>query len=187
MSDSDITREIPEMPDIQYKSYGVTYDGQQDNNFLGRNYFQVEIPRIPNFGRFVQSVTLPQFSFSELTQPTTLGLAPAFPGSGYEFSPLIIGFGIDERFLGYQELFRWMESMAFLTDTTNLPRESHTSDITLSIKNSAYNEKVRIVFVDAFPTVISPLEFTSLEPSSSPLLGSVTFNYSNFEIVQIGV
>ena len=187
MPDYDISREFPELPDIQYKSYGVTYDGLQENNFLGRNYFQLEIPRIPNFGRFVQSVTLPQFSFSQLEQPTTLGLAPAFPGSGYEFAPLVIGFGIDERFLSYQELFRWMESMAFLTDTHSIPQEAQVSDIILSIKNSAYNEKVKVIFKDAFPLTLSSLEFTSLEPSASPLIGSVTFSYSNFDIVQSGV
>lgn len=180
-----LPRRYPEVPDVEYRSYGVTYDGTQDNNFLNRNYFKLNLPRIPNFERFVQSVTLPQFSFSELNQPTTLGLAPAFPGSEYQFSPLLIGYAVDERFLNYQELFRWMESMAFLTNERSLDRKSFTSDITLSIMNSAYRESHRLVFIDAFPLVLSPLEFTSLEPITAPILGTVTFGYSHFELQEV--
>jgi len=183
-----LPRRYKDVPDIEYRSYGVTYDGTQDNNFLNRNYFQLSIPRIPNFERFVQSVTVPQFSFSELTQPTTLGLAPAFPGSGYEFSPLVIGYAVDERFLNYQELYRWMESMAFLTNERSLNnRRESTSDITLSIKNSAYRETHRLVFVDAFPLILSPIEFTSLEPITAPITGTVTFGYSHFELHEVEV
>lgn len=172
------------IPDIDYRSYGVTYSGQ-DDNLMNRNYFRFTIQRIPNFERFVRSVMVPTFRFGELIQPTTLSKDIKLAGGSYEFQPLIVGFVLDERFLSYLELYKWMTSIGMFKTASTIEREAYTSDATLMITNSAYVPQYRMVFKGLYPIALGELDFTSAEPISSPLITSVTFNYTNFEIYNI--
>tara|TARA_R100000951_G_scaffold57143_1_gene48020 strand:- start:36109 stop:36684 length:576 start_codon:yes stop_codon:yes gene_type:complete len=173
--------ETSSIPDITYRSYGVTADGQ-DDNLLNRNYFKFTIQRIPNFERFVRSVMVPSFRFGQLTQPTTLNLDIKLAGGSFVFEPLQVGFAVDERFLTYAELYKWMTSIGMFTEERTIEKRSFTSDATLLVTNSSYIPKYRIVFKDVYPIALGELDFTSAEPISSALLSQVTFNYTNFEI-----
>lgn len=173
--------ETAAIPDISYRSYGVTADGQ-DDNLLNRNYFRFTIQRIPNFERFVRSVLVPTFRFGELIQPTTLNIDIKLAGGSFQFLPLQIGYAVDERFLSYAELYKWITSIGMFNDPTTIEKEAYTSDATLFITNSAYVPQYRIVFKGLYPIALGDLDFTSAEPISSPMLSTVTFNYSKFEI-----
>ena len=169
------------VPDINYRSYGVTYDGQ-DDNLMNRNYFRFTIQRIPNFERFVRGVICPPFRFGEIIQPTTLNIDIRRPGGSFIFEPLQIDYAVDERFLSYLELFKWITSIGMIEDPITIPKENYTSDATLFITNSAYVPTFRVVFKDLYPISLGELDFTSAEPISGPLLTRVVFNYTKFEI-----
>lgn len=169
------------IPDIDYRSYGVTYNGE-DDNLMNRNYFRFTIQRVPNFERFVRSVLMPPIRFGELIQPTTLSTDLRIPGGSYEFSPLQIGFNVDERFLSYLEIYKWFTSIGMYKEASTIDRKAYTSDATLIVTNSAYQPKYKVVFKGLYPVAIGELDFTSAEPISSPLQSSVTFNFSYIEI-----
>ena len=180
------TASIYNVPDITYRSYGVSSGGTaglgQDDNLLNRNYFRFTIQRIPNFERFVRSVMVPPFRFGEIIQPTTLNIDIKIAGGSFTFLPLQVGYVVDERFLSYIELYKWMSSLGMLENQTTIEKSAWTSDATLLITNSAYNPQYRIVFKDLYPIALGELDFTSAEPISSPLISNVTFNYTRFEI-----
>ena len=169
------------VPDITYRSYGVTYDGQ-DDNLMNRNYFRFTLQRIPNFERFVRSATLPPFRFGEVIQPTTLGIDIRRPGGSYVFEPLRVDFAVDERFLSYLELFKWITSIGMFDEEQTIEKEAYTSSASLLITNSAYKTKYRAVFEGLYPIQLGELDFTSAEPIAGPLVSSVIFNYTRFQI-----
>tara|TARA_R110000824_G_scaffold206099_1_gene391060 strand:+ start:151 stop:735 length:585 start_codon:yes stop_codon:yes gene_type:complete len=178
--------ETASIPDITYRSYGLTAGGtgglDQDDNLLNRNYFRFTIQRIPNFERFVRSVLVPPFRFGELVQPTTLNLDIKLAGGSFSFLPLQVGFVLDERFYTYIEIYKWMTSIGMFDEPHTIEREAYTSDATLLVTNSAYIPQYRIVFKDLYPIALGELDFTSAEPISSPVISNVTFNYTKFEI-----
>jgi len=125
---------------------------------------------------------MPPFRFGELVQPTTLSTDLRIPGGSYVFSPLQVGFVVDERFLSYLELYKWITSIGMYKEASTIDKRAYTSDATLVVTNSAYQPKYRVVFKQLYPVALGELDFTSAEPISSPLQSSVTFNYSYIEI-----
>ena len=170
------------IPDWLLRSSGISTDGSFDNNFLGRNYFVFTITRIPNFERFVKTVTVPQFSFGELIQATTLNTDIRYPGGRTEFQPLQVTYGVDERFFTYMELYKWIQNISKIREPHVVQEEAQTADATLLILNSAYQAHKRITFKRIYPISLGPLEFSVEEPNSRPVIGTATFNYTYFEV-----
>jgi len=174
---------LNDIPDITYQSYGVTYDGE-DDNLLNRNYFRFIVPRIPNFERFVRGVIVPPFRFGEYIQPTTLDIDIRIPGGSFVFQPLQVQFAVDERFLTYLELFKWMTSIGGYENNADIiPYKSQTSNASLLITNSAYKPQYQMIFKGLYPIQLGELDMTSAEPSSTAVITSVSFNFTNIEIL----
>lgn len=170
------------IPDWVLRSAGISTDGSFDNNFLNKNYFVFTLTRIPNFERFVKEVTVPQMSYGELIQATTLNTDIKYPGGQMRFEPLTIRYAVDERFFTYKELYKWIENISKIRSPHVIQEEAQTSDATLLILNSAYQAHQRITFKKLYPISLGPLEFSVEEPNSRPVIGSVTFNYTYFEV-----
>jgi len=170
------------IPDWVLRSAGISTDGSFDNNFLNKNYFVFTLTRIPNFERFVKEVTVPQMSYGELIQATTLNTDIKYPGGQMRFEPLTIRYAVDERFFTYKELYKWIQNISKIRSPHVVQEEAQTSDATLLILNSAYQAHQRITFKKLYPISLGPLEFSVEEPNSRPVIGSVTFNYTYFEV-----
>lgn len=182
-----MTQNINAIPvqDYIFQSSGISTDGSFDNNLLGRNYFQFAITRIPNFQRFVRSVTVPTITYAEIPQLTQLNTNIKYPGGELKFEPLSIEYVVDERFFTYMELYGWLETISKISDNSIIGPNLQTSDASLLIMNSAYRAQKKITFKGLYPISLGPLEFTSIEPSSGPIVASATFNYTYFEVEEL--
>lgn len=156
------------------------------NNYLGVNYFQLEITRTPTVTYFCQTANLPSLTLTPAEQPSTLGLRPKWIGGQYAYEDLQVSFIVDEDMKNWMEVYRWMEEIGNLDNMDNVIAEKQTmdffSDITLLVTNSAYKPKYRVQFKKAFPIAISGINFNTASMDTEPILATATFTYDYYTI-----
>lgn len=155
-------------------------------NILGDNNFHFEIHELPTVSLFAQNFSIPG---------TTLGRAPVptsnvdynVPGEKMEYEDLVITFMVDEYLKNYIEVFLWMSYLGFPESTNQFKKlkegktpYTETSDIILTTTTNKFNPNKEIVFIDCFPTDLSPIDFTNTDTTVSPVQCTVTFDYSYF-------
>tara|TARA_B110000285_G_C15130617_1_gene623306 strand:+ start:796 stop:1251 length:456 start_codon:yes stop_codon:yes gene_type:complete len=96
-----------------------------------------------------------------------------------QFGAFEISYLIDEDLLNYKEIFDWIKSNV----EDNHTATNHTRDLTLTIMNSANNVTKQIIFVDAYPTMISSLPFDITTTDVEYLTAVVSFKYSYYQFV----
>ena len=96
-----------------------------------------------------------------------------------QFGAFEISYLIDEDLLNYKEIFDWIKNNVEDNHTVT----NHTRDLTLTIMNSANNVTKQIIFVDAYPTMISSLPFDITTTDVEYLTAVVSFKYSYYQFV----
>ena len=82
-------------------------------NLLSNVSFNMAIAKFPNVDFYVQSVTLPGVTLSEIQVPTGPFRVPYKEVSGSaQFEPLSVTFMIDEDMNNYFELWNWVQIVA---------------------------------------------------------------------------
>ena len=97
-------------------------------------------------------------------------------GDRIAFGDLAIRFNITEDMENYIEMFNWMHNIIN-------KGEKFKSDATLAILSSHNNVSKRIKFKGIFPTSLDSLDFNAQNPTVEYLQATVTFAYTNFEIL----
>ena len=145
-------------------------------NFLSPVGFQLVIDRAKygNIEYFCTGVTLPSIELSEVALPYR-GVNHGVSGDRLNFSELSITFNVTEDMDNYIETFNWMHDSIKQGDTTQ--------DAELLILNSHNNVSKKIKFNGIFPTSLDSLEFNSQNESLEYLQATVSFKYTNFEIL----
>ena len=89
----------------------VTNPASTDNpNLLSNVSFNMDISKFPGMNFYVQSVTLPGVSLSEIIIPTGLPRIPYKEVSGSaQFEPLSVTFLVDEDMNNYFEIWNWVQ------------------------------------------------------------------------------
>lgn len=148
-----------------------------NKNFLSPVGFQFAIDRqkYANIEYFCTGVTLPSVTLSEAPLPYR-GVNHSMAGDRLEFSDLTITFNVTEDMENYVETFNWMHNCI----NSN---EDFAEDAELLILNSHNNVSKRIKFKGVFPTSVDSLDFNTQNPTVEYLQATVTFAYTNFEIV----
>lgn len=155
-------------------------------NIIGDNNFHFEIRELPTVSLFAQNFSIPGTTLGRAAVPTPL-VDYNVPGDKMEFEDLVITFMVDEFLKNYIEVFNWMSALGFPENTDqfralkegNTPYKE-TSDIILTVTTNKFNPNKEIVFVDAFPTDLSSIDFTNVDVTVSPAQCTVTFDYSYF-------
>ena len=173
----------PGMPDITLARSGRIPD---TNNYLGVNYFQLEITRTPTVTYFCQTANLPSLTLTPVEQPGTLGVRPKWIGGQYAYEDLQVSFLVDEDMRNWMEVYRWMEEIGNLENNDMVIAEKQTmdffSDITLLVTNSSYKPQYRVQFKKAFPIAISGIQFNTASMDTEPILATATFTYDSYTI-----
>ena len=173
----------PGIPDITLARSNRQPD---TNNYLGVNYFQLEITRTPTVTYFCQTANLPSLTLTPVEQPSTLGLRPKWIGCQYAYEDLQVSFLVDEDMRNWLEVYRWMEEIGNLENNDSVIAETQTmdffSDITLLITNSSYKPKYRVQFKKAFPIAISSIQFNTASMDTEPIIATATFTYDSYTI-----
>ena len=166
----------------------MTYDPiiNQNINNINDNNFAFSIKELPMVSLFSQSFSVPGIHLGRATVPTPL-VDYNIPGEKIEFEDLTITFLVDEHILNYIEIFNWMTALGFPQDTDQFKAiELHNtpfnqmSDIIMTITSNKFNPHTSIHFVDCFPIDLSPLDFTNINVTVSPLIATVAFEYSYY-------
>lgn len=111
------------------------------------------------------------------TQPTRQVDIPR-PGSKMVFDPLVVRVQLDNDMKIYQEVYNWIFKNATSED-------EDYRDLTLTIYNMNENPQKAIRYLNAFPTDLGLLSFTSTDQNDTIINLDVTFGYSHFELVSV--
>lgn len=149
-----------------------------NKNFLSPNAFRLSIDsqQFANVEYFCINSPLPSVSATEVPTPFR-NRQGSTPGEKATFSPLDIRYMVSENMENYIELFNWLIDNA----QSNTIQEY---DIILNILNSSNNVNRQIRFVNAYPTMLGPIDFHTQNTDVEYIIGDVSFAYSHFEFIK---
>jgi len=155
-------------------------------NYLSPTSFRVIVPRLPMMTYYVQSVSIPSVVLGYMEIPAYKGLPKQQAPSYLDISDnIIINFNIDEDMKNWQEIYDWMGKVVSTPDNNGSvnPKDSLLyNGIIVLIYNNAKKLKKKFTFNNCFPTNLSSFEMNSGVPSIDPILLTVNFEYSHFEV-----
>jgi len=175
--------------------------------------FRFKCTKLPLVEFFCQTANVPSISLGEATVNTPLYDYP-IPGDKVTYGSLDISFLVDENLNNYKELHDWILGLGFPKDNlqyANLAASSADtfpgstasaaatgtslkqpvseggiySDATLTILNSKNVAKTEIRFQNLYPTTLGGLNYDIQASDVDYLTVSASFNYINYDIVQI--
>jgi hypothetical protein len=160
-------------------------------NFLSPINFKFQLKRAPNLNFFIQKANIPGLSLPRVEVPNPI-LAYPFPGDHLSYDEFQVTFKVDENLQNYLEIHNWIRSLGRLNPSdyatiANNPSYTGTgirSDISLQVLNSVRQPNFEIVFKEAFPIVLSSVEFDVTMEDVNFIEASATFIYLNYEITK---
>ena len=160
-------------------------------NFANPFQFQLSLKRAPSLSYQCTRVKLPDVSMipAKVGSPS---LEVAYVGDHIEYSPIQLGFMVDENFQNWQEILNWMNG---LTDPTydgivytQLENAGKTdpyqiySDISVMQYDSQNNPIIDWVFERCFPIGLGGPTFVSQAPNVKYLEAATIIKYTTFKI-----
>lgn len=170
-----------------------------NRNFLSTTQFKFEIFNSPTVNFFCQSANVPGISLTVAEQSTRYNMIPV-PGDEITYNDLNVKFIVDEDITNYLEIHRWMIYLghpyslhqSYIVENNieasllyNKNAGAIYSDAALTILNSNFIPKYKIIFKDIFPIYISDMVFDSSNLQSDYITADVTFKYMIYDIVSI--
>ena len=175
--------------------------------------FRFKCTKLPLVEYFCQTANVPSISLGEATVTNPLYDYP-IPGDKVTYGSLDISFLVDENLNNYKELHDWISGLGFPKDTRQflnlsqsstdtfpgttsstaatgtsinqpIPEGGTYSDATLTVLNSKNIAKTEIRFQNLYPTSIGSLNYDIQASDVDYLQVSASFNYFNYDIVQI--
>lgn len=165
-----------------------------NQNLAQPTRFAMTMARLPNVTWWCQTIILPGLSMGYAVAPTPF-VDQKVPGDKVQYEPLICSVLLDEDLQAWRECVAWMEALGFPKDFNQYrdraklneilksnPKPQY-SDIQILVYNSNWQPTIRFSFVDAFPTSIPALSYSSADSPESPMQFDVTFDYQWFDVV----
>ena len=175
--------------------------------------FRFKCTKLPLVEFFVQSANIPGINLGSATQTNPLYDIP-LPGDKITYSALDMSFLVDENLNNYKEIHDWILGLGFPSNNqqfqdlqsagadrfpgssrstaatgTSTPQPLNEggiySDAILTVLNSKNIAKTEIRFQNVYPTSLGSLNYDVRQTDIDYLNASVSFNYMNYDIVQI--
>ena len=175
--------------------------------------FRVKMSKLPKVEFFVQTANIPGISLGTATVPTPLYDYPV-PGDTISYQSFDMSFLVDENLSNYKELHDWINGLGFpknhnqfknlqatgadrFPGTTSSTAATGTSiaqpldeggtysDATLTVLNSKNIAVTEIRFRNVYPISLGSLSYDIKASDVDYLQVSSSFNYLNYDIVQI--
>lgn len=162
----------------------------QNTNYLQPTKFLVTFDRIPTVQYFCQVANIPGVSLGQA--PLNYSGADIYaPGNKLTYNQLTLTFTIDEKLIGWQELYNWLRAIASPegTEVRNRLRElqstrnSYYSDGILTVMSALNNPIINIHYINLFPISLSDITFDAKASADEIITADATFvyDYFNFE------
>ena len=165
-----------------------------NKNFLSPTGYKFSIVRAPNVAYNVQRINLPGITLGSAELATPFLTIP-LPGTGITYDTVSVEFKVDEDMTNYLEIFDWMLGLSVgntFGGHKTVPRNSVdtgnnilTSDLNLTIMNSASRGNVSVDFYDAYPVGLSDMNFDSTDTDINYINATVTFRYLQHTITKL--
>lgn len=169
-----------------------------NKSILNKNNFKLLIDKLPTVEYFVQSVSIPGLSFTEVEQGAGIGLNAFFPGDKVSFDNLEVTFLVDEDLENFKEVYDWINAIVPIHDPADfksLTGSQSTKGVFAGINNdlNQYSQITLVTntnknipnkyfrFYDCFPTALSGMELKSGE-SGEAVTCTVTFRFTYYDI-----
>lgn len=158
----------------------------ENTNYLSSNFFQFNLERIPTLSYFVQSANIPMLTSRAINQPAVFGTFPKIPATNFIFDDLQVNFLVDNEMKAWKELYDWMKSLGNMSGYGDQSKHiDKFSSATLLILNSAYKPLMKVTYYYVFPTTLGSINFTSVSTNTDPVVSSVNFSYSYYDIESV--
>lgn len=147
-------------------------------NFLSPVGWKLTIDNLKyaNIAYFSTKVILPAVTVAP-AKATYRNMPGFVPGDFVEYAPLAIDFMIDEDMKNYKEALNWLS----LSTAQSRPL---MHDLHLAVMTGKNNLNNQVRFIRAFPTSITPIEFTAQATDIKYATATVTFQYDRYEFME---
>lgn len=169
-----------------------------NKSILNKNNFKLLIDKLPTVEYFVQSVSIPGLSFTEVEQGAGVGLDAFFPGDKVSFDNLEVTFLVDEDLENFKEVYDWINAIVPIHDPADFKAwtgSKSTRGVLASVDNdlNQYSQITLVTntnknipnkyfrFYDCFPTALGGMELKSGE-SGEAVTCTVTFRFTYYDI-----
>ena len=170
---------------------GITASPETHNPLLV-NYFEFVLDRVPNMTFFCQSANLPGLGMGVVQQETPFAYPINVPSGAIRFEELTLSFKVDENLTNWLELYNWIKrSSNYAIDCQDSANRYTTysqkteSNGSLLITNSSYKPKIKINFLNLFPTSLSGIQFSVALPDSFEAIATVKFIFTSYKIEKL--
>ena len=148
-----------------------------ETNPLTSAQYKFEIHKLPHVTYGANSIILPSMQVDAPLMNSPRRDIP-LTGTKLNFDPFNITFLVDDKLNNFSELYNWMIQNV----TQKFDRNTHMSDCTLHILNGDLTPNQKIVFHDAFPTLVAELPFESNAGDSEVIECSAIFQYAYYTL-----
>lgn len=151
-----------------------------DQNNLSMLNYRFSIARSPEIQYRAQMVTLPGLNLGVANQPTPFVPIPR-PGN-LTYDDLTIQFQPSENLTGYLDIVNWMVALGHPDNYEQYPVNDSdiNSDLTVQILDSKLKVNCNVLFTNAFPINLSPLQFDATMVETAYQTVNVVFRFERF-------
>jgi hypothetical protein len=162
-------------------------------NFLSPLGFKFIMKRCPTVNYFLHRINIPGITLEMVEEPTPFVNIP-IEGDHGKFNNLIATFQVDEDLKNWLEIHSWIRNLAKMDDFAQHKSLSKnpewtglglTSEIILTILNSAREPNFSFVFHGCLPMSLSDLVFDSKLSDVKYLISTVEFRYMNYDYEKV--
>ena len=180
-------------------------------NYSQSNQFKVHLSLFPKTEWFIVRANIPSVTLGQAVQATRLIDMPLI-GDKLTYDQFYFTFIVDEKLQNYMELHDWLINIGFPERHTQFQSQTRTdgvtrpvgktfdtkvagfgkesdrdlySDINMFILSSKNNPVVKIQMIEAFPTSLTNIEYSSQESETSYAECTATFAYSYFTLESV--
>jgi hypothetical protein len=149
-------------------------------NYANRNkfLFQVFFSDTKTFEFYAKSFTFGGLTLSTINVATPVRMYE-IPGESYQAEDMVVDFNIDEDWVNYREIFKWMRRL-------KNPKSGNVDvkaicDAKITVLNSKFREIFSISIIDIFPISLTTLTLDT-DDDGTPLLGQCLFKVNQMDI-----
>lgn len=170
------------------------YQNQVKNlNLLSNVKFNITIDRFPEVVYFVESASLAGISFPAIDRGNQL-VNIREQGDHLLYDDFLVKFKVDEAFKNWYSIYFWMTGITFpkSTDQFKALKNANTSlrpdsgnlysDITVTMMSNKSNPIINVYYRNAFPVRLSEIIFNTTEQDINPIVATVNFAYTYYDI-----
>lgn len=153
----------------------------ENTNFLQPTKFIMTFPEITETVYFCQKVNVPGV---ELDSPVhvTPNLDLYVSGTKITYNTFDMEFLVNEDISAWLVLYKWMVDLSSVEKTYTARKNKQS---TLTIMSNQNNPKIRVNFINIFPTSVGSLDFDSTLSAEEHIIATASFRYDYFTIEKV--